>query len=214
MYPIFLNIKGKKCVIIGGGKVGERKAKRLIREKANVLVISESFVPYFYKRKNLVSLVKKRYSYGDIPKDSFLVFECTGDKEVAHTVFKECKEKGSIFSSATLPEISDFFVPSSLRYGGMEIAISTYGKSSSVSRALREKIKSLLPKNLYMKIRIIEKMRKELKSKGKKTRKENNFLLKISRIMYEKADLSYLDFRNLVFREAKNFQINLKRQRY
>lgn len=210
MYPVFLNVKGKKCVIIGAGKVGERKAKRLAKEKAKITVVSKEFTPYFHKNAHSMELVKKSYSYGDIPEGTFLVFECTGGKEIAQLVLKECKEKGIILlNSATLPEISDFFVPSSLKTGGIEISMSTYGKSSSVSRALREKIKSILPNHLSQKIKLIEKVRKKLKSKGKKTKKENLFLLRISRMMYNKDNLSYISFKKLVFKEAERLRIDL-----
>lgn len=205
MYPVFINLRGKKCVVVGGGSVGERKAKKLAREKADVIVISKSFTAGVIRmgEKGYVKLLQKEYEYGDIPQDTFLVFECVGDRDLARLIETECREKKILFNSASFPEISDFFVPASVKKGGLEIAISTYGRSSSVSRALREKIEDILPRELSRKLMYIGSLRERFKSKGKKTREEDRFLLRVSRILFERPDLSFKSFRSVVQRELR-----------
>lgn len=211
VYPIFLRINGKKCVVIGGGKVGERKVKRLLKDKAKILVISKDFTNYLVKLNKIkkIELVQKSYKFGDIPDDTFLVFECTGQKDVAENIARECREKRKILNSASFPQLSDFFVPSSLSKGGIEIAISTYGKSSSISRATREKISKIFPKELSKKVKLVERMRKIMKSKGKKTKEEDKLLLELSRMIFEKPELSYKEFLNIAKNEAQKIGIRI-----
>lgn len=208
VYPVFLQIAGRKCVIIGGGRIGERRAKKLLKNRAKVSVISKDFTRPLLKMASKVGrerlyLIQKEYGYGDIPGDALLVFECVGDEKIAESIAKECKEKKLLFNSSSCPHLSDFLVPASVKRGNLEIAISTYGKTPSVSRALREKIEEVLPKELSKKTAFLESLRKKLKSKNKKTKRDDLLLMKISRILFDRPEISFKRFQDLAERELK-----------
>jgi len=169
MYPAFFNLLGKKCVVIGGGKVAQRKIKSVLElgcEK--VLVISPSITPEIEKlhAKRKVEVLRRKYRYGMIPKDAFFVFECTGDIKVSEKVRAECTRKKILLNSATSPHLSDFFVPSILKRGDIVIAISTSGKCSAFAKALRENLENKISLKLAEKLNIVEKIRKNLMRKS------------------------------------------------
>jgi precorrin-2 dehydrogenase/sirohydrochlorin ferrochelatase len=86
VYPIFLNVKNKLCVVVGGGKVAERKIKKLIQEKAEIIVISKSTtqrIKNLEQKGKIKKIVNSEFTKNMIPEGTFLVFECTGDKDVA-----------------------------------------------------------------------------------------------------------------------------------
>ncbi len=201
MYPVFLNLKGNLCVVLGGGKVAERKVKKLLKEKAEVLIISPEItdrIKELYK-KNKVKLIRREYRFGDIPENALLVFECTGDTEVAKKVRKECENKKVLLNSATVSELCDFIVPASFQRGSIHIALSTEGKCSAFARALREKIEGQIPYELSAKLNMIEKLRKNLKKqKGKKEKEEDEILLEISRLAVENPHLPEKSFSKII----------------
>lgn len=206
MYPVFLNIEGRLCVVLGGGKVAERKVKKLIKEKAKVLVISPKATDKIKQlcKRNRVKLVKREYRFGDIPKNTFLVFECTGDTEVARKVKKESEIKKVLMNSATVPELCDFIVPASFKKGSIHVALSTEGKCSAFARALREKIEKQIPYELSVKLNMIEKLRKNLKKhKGKKEKEDDKILLEISRLAVENPKLPPESFSKIIEEKIK-----------
>lgn len=213
MYPIFLNVKNKLCVVVGGGKVAERKIKKLLREKAQIIVIAKSTnekIKSLEQQGKIKKIVNSEFTRNMIPEGTFLVFECTGDKNVAIQIKKECQEKRIPLNSATYPEISDFFVPSSIKRWGLHISISTEGKSSAFSRAIREKIEREIPKELSEKLKIIAKIREKLiKTKGKKNKLQDKFLLDISRYAVENPKISKKTFLKYIAERSKNFMIDI-----
>jgi len=196
MYPAFFNLLGKKCVVIGGGKVAQRKIKSVLElgcEK--VLVISPSITPEIEKlhAKRKVEVLRRKYRYGMIPKDAFFVFECTGDIKVSEKVRAECSRKKILLNSATSPHLSDFFVPSILKRGDIVIAISTSGKCSAFAKALRENLEKKISLKLAEKLNIVEKIRKNLMRKSDKIESGNEIVRRDSgnkSVRMEKSDES------------------------
>jgi precorrin-2 dehydrogenase/sirohydrochlorin ferrochelatase len=213
MYPIFLNVKDKLCVVIGGGKVAERKIVKLIQEGAKIIVISKEVtqkIKELEKKKKIKKIINSEYKENIIPDKALLVFECTGNKKVAKKIKSECESKGILINSATYPQISDFFVPSSVKRGGIHISISTEGKCSAFSRALREKIEEQISPELSDKLKIISKIRRKLiKSEGKKDEIKDKFLLEVSRYALKKPKISEKTFLKYTKKKAKNYGIKL-----
>ncbi|MBI5042621.1 MAG: hypothetical protein HZC10_02055 [Nitrospirae bacterium] len=91
-YPIFLDLKNKKCVVIGGGSVAERKAITLLSCNADVWVISPEITPRLKElaKKKKLRYIKKRYEDRDI-KDAFLVVAATNNRDANKAVFAAAK---------------------------------------------------------------------------------------------------------------------------
>ncbi len=216
-FPAFFNLDGKLCVVIGGGKVAERKIRKLLEAGARIRVISPQLT---HKIKSFVDSgrviwYQRKYRRGDISRDVFFVFECTGDTEVAGRVLKECRAKKIFLNSATSPEISDFFVPAYTASGKIFVAISTGGSASAFARALREKIEKDI-RGLPRKLNEVERLRNKLMSawegdakKRKKSSAEDSFLLDISRWAVENPNVRTEKFKKEILKKMKKWGIRL-----
>lgn len=137
-YPAFINLREKQCVVVGGGKVAERKVLALIRSGAEVKVISPAITGILekYKQEGRIRHIKRNYKKGDL-KDAFLVIAATSDKMLNKRVSDEAP---FLVNVVDMPEIANFIVPSVVSRGALTIAISTSGKSPAAARAIRKEI--------------------------------------------------------------------------
>lgn len=139
--PLFLDVTGQACVVIGGGAVAERKVRALIEAAAKVTVVSPSVTSGMAEeiRRGTVQHVGRAYKYGDI-RGFKLAFVATGAAGVAAAASREAKELGVPVNVADVPGLCTFITPSVLRRGDLQIAISTGGASPGLARALRQQL--------------------------------------------------------------------------
>jgi len=137
-YPINLNLRGKKCVVIGGGRVAERRILGLLECGAEVAVISPKLTPKLSKlsKKNKIRYIERPYRPRDL-RGTYLVMASTDNQGVNRRVCQEAKRLGILANVVSAPLLSDFTVPSVVRRGDLMITISTAGKSPGLSRRLR-----------------------------------------------------------------------------
>ena len=107
MFPIMLNIRGRKCTIAGGGNVAERKVKTLLKYGADITAVSPVFKDGFPNVKRL----EKEYSSSDI-ENSFLVIAATDNKEVNKTIYNDAKKQNILLSISDDTYHSDFILHS------------------------------------------------------------------------------------------------------
>ncbi len=131
MYPVMLNVKGRKCAVIGGGNVALRKAVKLRNAGAEVIAISPEFCCDF----DGIEKIKKRYEPSDIA-GSFLVIAATDDKDLNLTIAADAKDRNILVSLTDNVEISDFVSPASRDIGDITLAVSTDGKFPALSKKL------------------------------------------------------------------------------
>ena len=137
-YPIFMDIKGKPCVVIGGGRVAERKVLSLLNAGAKVCVVSPRLTDGIKKlvRERRVKVIKRAYKQGDIDS-AFLAYSATDKREINREIFKEAKGKGILLNVVDVPDMCNFIVPSVVERGDLLIAISTSGKSPALAKRIR-----------------------------------------------------------------------------
>ncbi|HNZ31637.1 MAG: bifunctional precorrin-2 dehydrogenase/sirohydrochlorin ferrochelatase [Smithellaceae bacterium] len=140
-YPVFWEIAGKKCVVIGGGDVAERKIRRLVDCGAKVYVISPLLNEglSLLKEKNIISHIAKEYSVENI-YGAALVIGATDDEKINAAVSHDAKERGIPVNIVDDPQKCDFILPSLVERGDLTIAIGTGGNSPALARYLREKL--------------------------------------------------------------------------
>ncbi|MBI5327508.1 MAG: bifunctional precorrin-2 dehydrogenase/sirohydrochlorin ferrochelatase [Deltaproteobacteria bacterium] len=140
-YPIFLDIKGKPCVVIGGGNVAERKVLSLLDAGANVLVISPKLTPALKRLagKKTIGYRHKSYEQGDL-KGFFLAYSATNDSGTNKSVFNEAKKRGVLLNVVDVPELCNFIVPSVVDRGDLLIVISTSGRSPAMAKKIRQQL--------------------------------------------------------------------------
>jgi precorrin-2 dehydrogenase/sirohydrochlorin ferrochelatase len=140
-YPIFLDIRGKICVIVGGGDVALRKTARLLDCGAKVSVISPKLVPELtaLKDKKLISHIATEYS-GDLIDKAALIIGATDDEKTNARISQDARVKGIPVNIVDDPQKCDFILPSIVQRGDLAITIGTGGKSPALARHLREEL--------------------------------------------------------------------------
>jgi siroheme synthase-like protein len=165
--PILLNLRGRRCVVVGGGNVALRKVKMLLEAGAKVTVISPRLHPEIEKLsgKRLIQLIQRDYKAGDLKKAVILVAG-TDVKEVNRKVTKDGKEAGVLVNVADDPKPSDFIFPSFFRRGDLTVAVSTAGMSPALARKIRAKLEKSLGEEYASLLFIIGEVRSTMKRKG------------------------------------------------
>jgi len=137
-YPIFANVEGRKCVVVGGGEVAARKAKSLAEAGAEVKAVSPDFCQRLIRleKKGGVVLIRRRFRARDLD-GAFLVIACTDDAKVNEEVYAEARARRILANVVDSAELCDFIVPSVVSRGALKMAISTFGVSPALARRVR-----------------------------------------------------------------------------
>jgi precorrin-2 dehydrogenase/sirohydrochlorin ferrochelatase len=166
-YPAFLKLEGKKCVVIGGGKVAERKIISLLEANAIVVLVSPDATPFLAKlaEEGKITWIKDTFK-PDHLEGAWLVFACTNQREVQREVFQACEERKIFCNVVDQPDVSSFIVPSVIKRGALTLAISTSGASPAVSRRLRERLERLFGEEYVLYLELMRRIRELILSKG------------------------------------------------
>jgi siroheme synthase-like protein len=142
-YPLYLEMNRRRCLVIGGGEVAERKIAGLLKAGAEVTVISPDITEAIacWSKNNSIQLHARHYQPGDINGHE-LVFVATNDGSVNAQVHQDGKNEGVWVNAADDPEHCDFILPSVLRRGDLTVAISSGGNSPALARTIREELES------------------------------------------------------------------------
>jgi len=140
-YPVFLDLKNKKCLVVGGGQVAERKVLSLLECGARVHVVSPEITP---RLRSMAGQGRISYRYGRYESSDlegiFLVIGSTDQDEVNRQVEKDCITRNLVVNIVDDPTKGNFFVPAVVRRGSLTIAVSTGGNSPMLARKLREEL--------------------------------------------------------------------------
>jgi precorrin-2 dehydrogenase len=140
LYPIFLDLSGRRCVVVGGGEVANRKARKLLQARARVVVISPEIKPEL--ESVAVEVHRRPYKEGDL-HGAYLAFAATDSREANATVAREAQERRIPVNVADRPSDGDFALPSTLRRGRLQVAVSTGGASPILARKIKEKLEEV-----------------------------------------------------------------------
>ncbi len=171
MLPIILDLRGRKALVVGGGRIAYRKAKALADEGAHVTVIAPVLVDEFSTMPN-TTLVQRTYEAGDT--EGFqLVITATGNHDVDQIIYDEGNARGTWVNSADDPDRCSFYLAATHRDGNVIVAVSTEGKSPALASHLRNTIAAQLPKNLADIALELDRQRSEIKEQGVSTESIN-----------------------------------------
>jgi precorrin-2 dehydrogenase/sirohydrochlorin ferrochelatase len=175
-YPIFVDLRGLRCAVVGGGRVAERKVHALLRAGARVHVISPSLTPRLalLAARKKIDLTPRAYRSGDLegpasarPDGSRalrpgLVFATTDNPETQRAVRKDAEKIGALVNAADDARESDFLVPASFAQGDLLVAISTSGSSPALARRLRRQLQVTLGHEYRGYLRFLREARKQV----------------------------------------------------
>lgn len=149
LFPIFLKLTGRPCVVIGAGHLAESKITSLRAADAAVTVIAPQASETIREQAAAgeLAFLERHYKEGDLT-GAFLVVAATDDPAVNRAVFAEATEKGVLCNAVDDPPFCDFYFPSVVRRGDLQIAISTAGNSPALAQQLRKELNEQLPLDL------------------------------------------------------------------
>lgn len=188
-YPINLNLTGKSVVIIGGGKIAERKIKALLDTGAHIKVVSPEMTIKLKNlaEANLITWAKKHFSSEDI-EGAKLVIAATDSKQINLKV-KNSASHETLVSLVDNPEHSDFQLPSVLRRGKLSLAISTSGASPMLAKKIKGQLEDLFDEKYEDYLEFLAQCRQIIIEKVQDPVKKKQLLTEIIAIRFlENAD--------------------------
>jgi precorrin-2 dehydrogenase / sirohydrochlorin ferrochelatase len=139
LFPMFVKLTGRRCVVVGGGALAESKIESLLASGADVTVVSPSLTEGLKRRweANVLGWVARKFAAGDLD-GAFLVIAATADEAVNEFVYREADRRGILCNAIDQPARCHFYFPAVVRRGDLQIAISTNGLSPSLAQRLRK----------------------------------------------------------------------------
>jgi precorrin-2 dehydrogenase/sirohydrochlorin ferrochelatase len=177
-YPVYLNLTGKKAVVIGGGSVAERKIRNLLKARADVKVIS----PHLTKRlerekvKGAFKHVCRSYKKGDLRR-AFIVIAATDSQGINEQVSREAP---CLVNVVDKPNLCNFIVPSLVKRGHLQFAVSTSGMSPALARSIRKELEKIYGQEFADYVKVLKIIRKEALHKIKDKKKRTAFLKSVA----------------------------------
>lgn len=179
-YPAYLDIKGKRCLVVGGGEVAERKVNSLLKCGAEVSIVSPNLTR---RLKELNSKGKIKFLKGEFKekylKDIFLVIGATDNSNVNFKVYESANKKNILVNIVDSPELCNFIVPSVVERGALTIAISTAGKSPAMAKKLRKELEDRYGFEYAKFLNLMGNLRKRISSQIMDKRKREEIYKKL-----------------------------------
>ena len=166
-YPVFLDVNQRRCIIIGGGNIGQEKVEKLLECDAKVIVISPEVNARVKEMAsdNQTTWDEREYRQGDL-EGAFIAIAATDDNEVNRQIAKEAAERNVLLNVVDVTHLCTFIAPSVARRGEVTIATSTGGASPALARTFREKLTSSRILEFADLAPILAQARAELRQKG------------------------------------------------
>ena len=144
-YPVFLDLRGRRAVVIGGGAVAEQKVRGLLAAGAHVTVVSPDMSPGLadLARRSAIELRRRRYHDHDLA-GAWLAIAATDDRAVNEAVYAEAERLGVPLNAVDDLEHCSFIAPAIHREGDITVAVSTGGKSPALAVRLRQRVARLV----------------------------------------------------------------------
>ncbi len=168
LYPAFFNLEGRRCVVVGGGAVAERKMQALLGCRASVVVVASRVTRAIVDadEDGKITLLRRAFEPRDVVGALF-VFAATDSREVNANVLREAHAAGALVNAADDPPAGDFHVPATVRRGDVVAALSTGGRSPTFARYLRLELASWLTEERVELSDLLAEARREFQESGR-----------------------------------------------
>lgn len=166
-YPVGLDILNRRCLVVGGGEVGRRKAERLLECGARVTVVGKKLTPALEAlvRAGRVGHVAADYGEDQL-EGAFLVIGATDDRDVNDRIFRDARRRGVLANIVDDPERCDFILPALCRQGDLVITVATGGRSPALAKKLRRELEERYGPEYEALLRIMGELRGRIIGRG------------------------------------------------
>ena len=141
LFPMFMKLAGRQCLVVGAGKVGEPKIAGLLETGALIRVVALDASPAVrqWAREGKIELELRAFT-PDHLDGAFLAVVATNSRSLNERVYHEAQRRRVLCNVVDVPDLCDFFYPSVVRRGDLQIAISTAGQSPSLAQKIRQQL--------------------------------------------------------------------------
>lgn len=141
LFPIFLKLAGRRCVVVGAGRIGEEKIEGLLRAGAEIEVVAPRATKGVESlaREGKITWAKRKFRAGDL-RGAFLIIAATSSPKLHQRIYKQARRLGILCNAVDDPPHCDFYYASVVRRGSLQLAISTGGHSPALAQRLRRKL--------------------------------------------------------------------------
>jgi siroheme synthase-like protein len=170
LYPIFIEAKGRRVLVIGGGEVGAEKVRGLLAAEADITVISPALNDDLLEHADAgrITHVARPYAEPDLDDGWEWVMVATDDGVINAEVAHAAKARGMWVNAADDPKNCDFILPAVVRKGKITLAASTSGASPALARRLREELDAYLTEDMPALADLLAEVRAEMRQAGLK----------------------------------------------
>ena len=141
LFPLFLKLDDRNVLVVGAGKVGEPKIAGLLETGARIHVVALDATPNVrdWARAGKIQLELRRFEPADLD-GNFLAIVATNSRTLNERVYHEAHQRKVLCNVVDVPDLCDFYYPSVVRRGDLQIAISTAGQSPSLAQKIRQQL--------------------------------------------------------------------------
>lgn len=179
-FPIFLELEGKKALVVGGGRVAQRKIESLLEYGASIRIIANQLTSKLNKlvESGKIEHVDKEFKDKHLD-DTFLVIAATDEKQLNHRISERARKRGLLMNAVDQPSDCDFIFPSIVKRGDLLVALSTSGKSPALAKKLRKEMEIQFGTEYETLLILMGRLRQEILSKGLSQRENSRIFHKI-----------------------------------
>ena len=169
-FPVYLDLRGRPCVVIGEDDEARRKADALVQAGARVTVICPSAAEGFAEMaaRGEITLHNRPYRDGDLAGAFLAIAATTHDRQLSETVHREASRERVLLNVVDVTELCTWIYPSVVRRGDATVAISTNGRSPAMASFLRREVDRALPDEYGMLVDVLAEVRRELRGRGRR----------------------------------------------
>lgn len=141
LFPMFLKLEGKRCLVVGAGKVGEPKIAGLLETGARIHVVAldAGATVREWAREGRIELDLRPFHPDDL-NGAVLTVAATSSRLLNQRIYDEALRRGVMCNVVDVPHLCDFFYPAVVRRGDLQIAVSTAGQSPSLAQKIRQEL--------------------------------------------------------------------------
>jgi precorrin-2 dehydrogenase/sirohydrochlorin ferrochelatase len=166
-YPIALDLRDKRCLVVGGGAIAEGKLDALLGAGARVTLVSPAVRPAIaaLAAAGRISIRQRTFEPADLA-GAFIVIAATADRAINAEIAVASRAAGILVNAVDDPPFCDFYAVALVRRGALQVSISTNGLSPAFARWMREELDATLPGEYGELLAVLGDVRAELKARG------------------------------------------------
>ena len=141
LFPMFLKLEGRQCLVVGAGRIGEPKIGGLLETGARIRVVAMDASPTVreWALAGQIELDLRGFLADDLA-GAFLTVVATNSRSLNERIYQEAQRRGGLCNVVDVPDLCDFFYPAVVRRGDLQIAVSTAGQSPSLAQNIRQQL--------------------------------------------------------------------------